>query len=220
MRISTFLLFYTILCIGCAYVTVENKYIPSKALGHYTQTSLIKPDDISYELDFGSLKLFADLSLYATDYSGLKLLGAEVSRDSDSQELREEFALRFGINNSVASSAVKFSPQNLVFLFHKKNGGSVVIKPLTIYRVENAKYCPFDYGPLGWGKNSQVIDSELEIFFNHTTTNVEYVCFNIVYSLDSTHDGFFELPLDNAFINKSFGSIYFDKVKIKRIRSN
>jgi hypothetical protein len=219
MKISSLFLFYSVLCAGCAYVTVENKYIPSKVLGHNTQTSLIKPDDISYELDFGSLKLFADLSLYATNYSGLKFLGAEVSRDSDSKELREEFALRFGINNSVASSAVKFSPENLVFLFHKKNGESVVVKPLTIYRVENAKYCPFDYGPLGWGKNSQVIDSELEIFFNHTNT-IEYVCLNIVYSMDNKEDGFFELPLDNVFIGRKLGSIYFEKVKVKRMRSN
>lgn len=213
------LVLFSIFFYGCAYVEMENRYLPYKVKDLKKETETISPQNINLSLKFKDWELFSLLTLSSKSYRGLQFLGIEISRDEDIKAGYHEFAISLGIKTNIKRNDIILYPGQIYLTAHRKNGDLLHLEPVAVFEVSSDKFCSFDFNEHGWGQNSKKLDINRYIKISPPDKG-NYVCFNALYSIDVDDTSMFELKTGNFVPSLSHQVILFRKTKVKTISSN
>lgn len=211
--------FLTLLVIGCAHIVIEERFVPSKVDEKQSNIEKIyNPQQISHFIRYDNFMLYADLSLYQTDQSGLQFLGIDVTKEPNAkfQDGGELLALRLGIKIDKAKSNFLFSPGK-VSLEVTSEQKDLLLLPIVSYQTKSEAVCSFDYNGYEWGSKSSEISAKAIINLQDNNDG-QYQCFNILYKLKTKSIQEVKLNLTDSGIDNSY--LFFHKKKVKWLRSN
>lgn len=213
------IIFLTLLVIGCTHIVVEERFVPSKFDEEkYNIEKIYDPQQISHFIRYDDFILYADLSLYQTEQSGLHFLGIDVANEPNAkfQDGGEILALRLGIKVNKDKSNFSFSPGKFILEVTSEQGNSL-LRPIVSYKTKSEAVCGFDYNGYEWGSKSIKIINEDVVSLKENNTG-KYHCFNILYNFQAKSIKEVRLNVTDAGVDNSY--IFFHKKKIKWSRSN
>lgn len=216
---NVIIIFLTLLVIGCAYIVIEERFVPSKVDEKQSNIEKIyDPQQISHLIRYDNFILYADLSLYQTYQSGLQFLGIDVTKEPNAkfQDGGELFALRLGVKIDKAKSKFLFSPGK-VSLEVTSEQKHFLLLPIVSYKTKSEAVCGFDYNGYEWGSKSTKISANAVINLQENNDG-KYQCFNIIYKLKTKSIQKLKLNFTGSGIDA--GYIFFHKKKVKWLQSN
>lgn len=204
-----------ILLCSCAYVVVEEDYLPSISNAPKNSSTIVNPTEIDNTIEFEQFALMLNLSFSTTQYRGLKVLGSEVRKDPDRNVYEgQNVALSIGVSTH---ELLSFSPWSLKLELLQKNGNVDIALPSKVFRVKSSPFCGFDHSENGWGTRSEYIATGNIVAIKAENT---FDCFNVIYDIPESNFSDIKLGISNSLLPTQAKFVYFYKQKIKWVRSN
>jgi hypothetical protein len=203
---------------SCAQVVIEERLVPSLNKPNIEiDTEIYHPNDISNTLTLDGIELFIGTNNYETSYSGLKIAGIEVNKDTNSENNKTDaLVLILGVKIKQNEKYI-FKPHEIM-VSKNINGSLSLAKPTSVFRTNTGITCDYDFNGFEWGgKSTTISNTTLELSKNHEDN---YECFNIVFDTTTSNLDKLTINMENSLSPLRQTKIYFQHKKIKWIRGN